>query len=329
MTHPLLQVNHLVTYYCTYLGNVQAVRDVSFNLQKGETIGVVGESGSGKSALALSIMKLLDHSGKIMQGEVIFKGKDLLAMTEKQIRPLRGSQISMVFQNPKASLNPLFTIGNQFIEFLSAHQKMNKKEGYRLAMSMLSLVGIQSGKEVLKMYPHELSGGLCQKASIAMALSLKPLLLIADEPTSALDATVQVQILGLLKDLKQNEDMSMLLISHDLGVVANTCNRTMVMYGGMIMEEGETEEIFNHPRHPYTKGLLESIPNDTTGKGSKLAAIEGETPNMLNPQDGCPFMPRCPYAMNICVKKTPEYFRISDRRYAMCWLLHPDSPRRI
>lgn len=328
MMQPLLQVKHLVTNYHTYLGSVQAVRGVSFTLQKGETIGVVGESGSGKSALVLSIMKLLDHAGR-SDGEVLFKGKNLLTMPEKQFRPLRGSQISMVFQNPKASFNPLFTIENQFIEFLLTHEKMSKQKAKHLAINMLSLAGIQSEKDILKMYPYELSGGMCQKVSIAMALSLKPALLIADEPTSALDATVQVQILELLKDLKQNEEMSMLLISHDLSVVANTCNRIIVMYGGMTMEEGETEDIFYRPKHPYTKGLLESIPNFTTEKGLKLIAIEGETPNMLNPTIGCSFMPRCPYAMNICMHNIPDYFKISDRHYAKCWLMHPDAPKSI
>lgn len=329
MTRPLLQVKNLVTYYHTYLGNVEAVRNISFSLPIGETVGIVGESGSGKSALALSIMKLLDHSGKIIQGEVFFQDKDMLTMTEKEIRIIRGDEISMIFQNPKVSLNPVFTIGNQFIEFLLTHKKMNKNQAKDIAIKMLCLVGIQSAKQVFDRYPHELSGGMCQKVSIAMALSLKPALLIADEPTSLLDVTVQAQILMLLKDLKEKENMSMLLISHDLGVVANTCNRIIVMYGGMIMEEGMTEEIFYHPKHPYTKGLLDSIPNHSLGKKITLTPIEGEPPNMINPQKGCPFMPRCPYAMNICMSHIPETIKISDNHYTKCWLFHPNGPSSI
>lgn len=327
MTQPLLQVKNLATHYQTYMGDVEAVRGVSFTLNKGETIGIVGESGSGKSSLVLSIMKLLDPSGKIQEGEIYFKGDNLLAKSEKQMRSIRGRQISMIFQNSKVSLNPIFTVGNQFIEFLMTHQKIKKKQALDKTLDMLALAGIRHEKEVLKMYPHELSGGMCQKVLIAMALALKPALFIADEPTSALDTTVQFQILGLLKELKQKEDMSMLLISHDLGAVANSSNKIMVMYGGMILEMGEVEEIFYHPKHPYTKGLMDSIPNYESDKNKGLSVIEGEPPNLLNPKNRCPFVTRCSHAMNICLKERPEYFMQSDTHYAMCWLLHPELTR--
>lgn len=323
----VLAVKNLRTSFFTHVGEVKAIRGVSFHLDKGEAIGIVGESGSGKSVTSLSIMKLLQHPGKIVDGEITFKGQDIINMSEKEMQRIRGNEIAMIFQDPMTSLNPVYTVGNQIMEAIQRHQGLNKKEAKKKAIDMLRLVGIPSPEKRVDNYPHEFSGGMRQRAMIAMALSCEPSLLIADEPTTALDVTIQAQILELMKDLKEKVNTSIILITHDLGVVADVCSRIVVMYGGVIMEEGKTEDIFYHPKHPYTMGLLKSIPRLDLGEKQRLVPIEGTPPDLLKPPKGCPFAARCPYAMKICVEQLPEYTQVDENHRAMCWLLHEEAPQ--
>ncbi len=321
----LLEVNNLKTSFYTHLGEVQAVRGVTFSMDKGDILGIVGESGSGKSVTALSIMKLIDHPGRIKEGEILFEGEDLTARTEKKMSELRGSEISMIFQDPMTSLNPVYTIKNQMVEVIRRHNKVSKKEAANRAMEMLSLVGIPEPERRIKSFPHEFSGGMRQRAMIATALSCSPKLLIADEPTTALDVTIQAQILDLMKKLTKEIDTSIILITHDLGVIAEICNKMVVMYGGMMMEKGTTDQIFHKPSHPYTVGLLKSVPRMDCAK-ERLIPIPGSPPDLLAPPKGCPFSTRCPHAMQICLEEAPPVFQVEENHTSACWLLHEDAP---
>lgn len=328
MSEKMLEVKGMRTSFFTHVGEVKAIRGVDFYLDKGEAVGIVGESGSGKSVTSLSVMRLLQFPGKLTGGEVFFDGEDLTKKTDKEMQAIRGNEISMIFQDPMTSLNPVFTIGNQIMEAIIKHQKLSKEQARQKAIEMLKLVGIPSPEKRIDQYPHEFSGGMRQRAMIAMALSCEPKLLIADEPTTALDVTIQAQILELMKDLKDRLNTSIILITHDLGVVADVCSRIIVMYGGLIMEEGTTEEIFYKPQHPYTLGLMRSIPkmSDKENK-ERLIPIDGTPPDLLKPPAGCPFAPRCDHAMKICMTQMPEYTKSSDTHRAACWLLHPDAPK--
>lgn len=322
----LLDIKDLHTSFFTHVGEVKAVGGVSFHLAKGEALGIVGESGSGKSVTMMSLMGLLDGNGKIVKGEIIFEGRDLVKLSEKEMLKIRGNDIGMIFQDPMTSLNPVLTIGDQIAEPLIRHKGMNKHQAFAEAIHMLTIVGIPSPEKRMKQYPHEFSGGMRQRAMIAMAISCMPKLLIADEPTTALDVTIQAQILELMSDLKEKINTSIILITHDLGVVADVCNRINVMYSGIIIETGNTKDLFYNPKHPYTWGLLNSIPNPVSAIREKLRPIEGQPPDLLMPPIGCPFAQRCEYAMKICIKQRPPFFEFGDHK-AACWLNHADAPK--
>ena len=323
----LLEVKDLKTSFKTHIGDVQSVRGVSFHLEKGEALGVVGESGCGKSVTMMTIMRLLGENAKINAEKIIFDDKDITKPTEKLMQTIRGNDMSMIFQDPMTSLNPLFTVGDQLTEHLIKHKKISKKEANEKAIKMIDMVGIPSPEKRLKQYPHEFSGGMRQRVMIAMSLICEPKLIIADEPTTALDVTIQAQILDLMKDLKSKLDTSIILITHDLGVVADLCSRINVMYGGLIVEEGTTEDIFYRGRHPYTWGLLRSVPNPKSELKEKLVPIEGQPPDLLKPPIGCPFTARCDYAMKICKEKQPPLFEISNGHRAACWQIGRASCR--
>ncbi|HDR7767636.1 MULTISPECIES: ABC transporter ATP-binding protein [Bacillus cereus group] len=320
MSEKLLEVKNLKTSFFIESGEVEAVRGVTFRLHKGEVVGIVGESGSGKSVMAKSVMSLVTSPGKVKEGEILFHNENILSKSEKELRSIRGNQISLISQDPMSALNPVVKIGKQMTEVIIRHQKVKKKEAEQIAVNLLKQVGLSSPEERVKQYPHELSGGMKQRVMIAMAMSCNPDLLIADEPTTALDVTIQAQILDLMKNLKNETNMALLLITHDLGIVAQNCTRVIVMYGGLIMEEGPVLDIFQSPNHPYTKGLLNSLPKISNGVKERLAPIQGVTPNLLNPPKGCPFAERCPHAMDICEKERPPYFEIGNERRSMCWL---------
>lgn len=323
----LLEVKNLKTSFYTQFGEVQAVGGVSFNLNRGEVLGIVGESGSGKSVTMMSLMKLLDSNGKIINGQVIFEGNELSKLNEKEILKVRGNDISMIFQDPMTALNPLITIGKQLMEPLLIHKKLSKREAVKKSIELLNLVGISSPEKRRNQYPHELSGGMRQRVMIAMALACDPKLLIADEPTTALDVTIQAQILELMKDIKNKLNTSIILITHDLGVVADICDKVNVMYGGIIIEEGTVKELFNNSRHPYTWGLLESIPNIDSHKKEKLKPIEGQPPDLLKPPMGCPFYKRCKYALKVCKENRPDFYNISLGHKSACWLNDERAPK--
>ncbi|SKC86082.1 oligopeptide transport system ATP-binding protein [Maledivibacter halophilus] len=327
MSEKLLEVKDMKTSFFIHVGEVQAVRGVSFTVDKGEAIGIVGESGSGKSVTSMSVMRLLQYPGKIKSGEILFKGEDIVKKSDKEMMSIRGNEIAMIFQDPMTSLNPVYTIGDQIMEAIRRHQGLSKSEARKKAIEMLELVGIPSPEDRIKNYPHEFSGGMRQRAMIAIALSCQPDLLIADEPTTALDVTIQAQILELMKDLKDKINTSIILITHDLGVVADVCSRIVVMYGGLIMEEGTSQEIFYEPKHPYTMGLLKSIPRLDLGEKKRLVPIEGTPPDLIKPPKGCPFASRCPYSMKICMEHRPPYFEVSKGHRSMCWLLHEEAPK--
>jgi len=327
MSQKILDVKNMKTSFYTHVGEVQAVRGVSFSLKKGEALGIVGESGSGKSVTSMSVMQLLQYPGKVKEGEIMFKGDDILKKSKKDMMNIRGDEIAMIFQDPMTSLNPVYKIGDQIMEAIIRHQGLSKAEAREKAIDMLRLVGIPSPEERVDNYPHEFSGGMRQRAMIAIALSCEPDLLIADEPTTALDVTIQAQILELLKELSEKIDTSIILITHDLGVVADVCDRICVMYGGLIMEEGTAEEIFYEPMHPYTMGLLKSIPRmDEESEDQRLIPIPGSPPDMIKPPVGCPFAARCPYTMKVCMEKMPEYSVTETGHRAVCWLNHKDAP---
>ena len=323
----LLEVNNLKTSFQTHIGDVQAVRGISFYLEKGEALGVVGESGCGKSVSMMSIMRLLGKNAKITADLISFDNKDITNMTEKEMQNIRGNDLAMIFQDPMTSLNPLYTVGNQLTEHLIKHKKISKKEANALAIKMLDLVGIPSPEKRMKQYPHEFSGGMRQRAMIAMSLICEPKLIIADEPTTALDVTIQAQIVDLMKDLKSKLNTSIILITHDLGVVADLCTRINVMYGGIIVEEGSDEDIFYRSKHPYTWGLLNSVPNPKQEIKEKLVPIEGQPPDLLKPPEGCPFVARCNYAMKVCLKNQPPLFDLGEGHKSACWLCHKNAPK--
>lgn len=325
----LLEVKNLKTWFFMHVGEVKAVNDVSFEVEEGQTVGIVGESGSGKSVTSMSIMRLIAPPGKIVDGQIIFEDKDLLKLSDKQMREIRGNKISMIFQDPMTSLNPVFTIGSQLMEAIMIHNKVPKAEAKKRAIEMLRMVGIPSPERRLSQYPHEFSGGMRQRVMIAMALSCNPKLLIADEPTTALDVTIQAQILDLLKKLQQQMRMSIILITHDLGVVADICQKVIVMYGGIIVEEGTVDDIFFNPKHPYTWGLLKSVPKMHLGLKKRLVPIEGQPPDLLKPPKGCPFAPRCDYAMKVCLGMRPPFFEVGENHHARCWLNHEYTPKAL
>lgn len=326
MTDKILELKDVKTSFFTHLGEVQAVRGVSFDVTKGETVGVVGESGSGKSVTAKSIMRLIDYPGKVKEGEILFKGEDILKKSKRELTTIRGNEIAMIFQDPMTSLNPVYKIGDQIMEVIIKHRKLSKKEAEKEAIEMLRLVGIPSPEDRINNYPHEFSGGMRQRAMIAIALSCQPDLLIADEPTTALDVTIQAQILDLMNNLRSKLGTSIILITHDLGVVAETCSKVVVMYGGLVMEEGSAKQIFKNPSNPYTMGLMKSIPKITKGEKERLIPIEGTPPDLLKPPTGCPFCERCSHAMNICLEEKPPYFQVEEGHRSMCWLLHENAP---
>ena len=321
----LLDIKNLKLSFFTPAGEVQSVRDVSFQVKEGEVLGVVGESGSGKSVTAFSIMRLTPYPGKIVGGTIDFNGHRITDMTEKEMRKIRGKEVSMIFQDPMTSLNPVYTIGNQICEVILLHTDANKAQAHKKAVELLSLVGINEPEKRMKQYPHELSGGMRQRVMIAIALACEPKLLIADEPTTALDVTIQAQILELMMELKEKLGMSIVIITHDLGVVSSMCDKIAVMYGGKIVEYGTADDIFYNPKHEYTKGLLNSIPRLDATEHTKLVPIEGTPVDAMNPPAGCPFAPRCPQCMKICLHKMPEYTTLEDEHYSACWLIQKEA----
>jgi len=316
----LLCVHSLHTYFYTHSGVVKAVEGVNLEIDTGEVLGLVGESGCGKSVTALSIMRLVSNPpGRIVKGEVIFRGEDLLKKNEDEMRKIRGNNISMIFQEPMTSLDPVFTVGNELMETIQLHQNLSKARARKIAIEMLKKVGIPEPERRMDEYPHQLSGGMQQRVMIAMALSCNPSLLIADEPTTALDTTIQAQILRLIKNLQEEFDTSVLLITHDLGVIAETCRRVAVMYAGNIVEYADVEMLFGNPLHPYTMGLSESIPRiDVTTK--RLRIIKGTVPDLINLPSGCRFHPRCPEALEICREKEPSLKEVGMGHKVRCWL---------
>ena len=327
MTKNILEVKNLQTSFFTHLGEVQAVRNNSFVMKEGDILGIVGESGSGKSVTALSVIKLIDEPGIIKEGsQIIFDGKDITGLSNNEMSDIRGNDISMIFQDPMTSLNPVFTIENIMVEVIRRHTKMSRSEAKDHAIKMLEMVGIPEPRERISSYPHQFSGGMRQRVMIATALSCDPKLLIADEPTTALDVTIQAQILDLMKKLKKEVNTSIIIITHDLGVIAEVCTDIIVMYGGMIMEKGTVDEIFYQPKHPYTVGLHNSIPRVDLGEKDRLIPIAGSPPDLMAPPKGCPFSPRCDHAMDICLEQTAPMFDLSETHTSACWLLHENAP---
>jgi oligopeptide/dipeptide ABC transporter ATP-binding protein len=321
MADVLLSIKGLKTNFYTYTGVVKALDGIDLDINKGETIGLVGETGCGKSVTALSIIRLIQWPpGKIDEGSVMFDGKDLLKLSNKEMRKIRGNKISMIFQEPMNAFNPVYTIGDQIAEVIMLHQKKKKKEAWQQAIEMLKFTGIPAPERVAKSYPHELSGGMLQRSMIAMALSCKPKLLIADEPTTALDVTIEAQILDLMKGLKSTTGSSILLITHDLGIIAEMCDRVGVMYAGNIVELSDVETIYHNPSHPYTNGLICAIPRLSTKQCSRLETIPGNVPNLIIPPPGCRFHPRCSKAMDRCRKEKPGVYKIGEGHFVSCFL---------
>jgi len=317
----LLQVDDLSTHFFTQSGVVKAVDGVSWDLKEGETIGLVGESGSGKSVSALSLMRLIpDPPGKIVGGSIQFDGKDLLSLSQKEMRQIRGNDIAMVFQEPMTSLNPVLTIARQLTETLELHLKMSKSAAKERAIELLSQVGIPDARRRIDDYPHQFSGGMRQRVMIAMALSCNPKLIIADEPTTALDVTIQAQVLELVKEMTAEFHASVVIITHNLGIVARHASRVNVMYAGHLVERATAEGIYGDPRHPYTLGLLKSVPRLDEPRKTKLDPIEGLPPDLINLPPGCPFRPRCPFAIDRCAEENPPLLKVDDEHYAACWV---------
>lgn len=315
----ILQVKDLHTSFFTDSGEVRAVNGVNFNLAPGKILGIVGESGSGKSVTAYSIMQILASTGRIVSGEVLYRGEDITKYDKKQMKNFRGKCCSIIFQDPMTSLNPVFTIGNQLMEAILLHTDKNKEQAKARAVEMLELVGVNEPEKRIRQYPHELSGGMRQRVMIAMALACEPDILIADEPTTALDVTIQAQILELMQDLQKKLGMAIIMVTHDLGVIASMCDEILVMYGGRVCERGTADDIFYQPAHEYTKGLLRSIPK-ADNMNEKLVPIGGTPINLLQMPEGCAFCPRCDAAMKICLKEKPEELRVSDTHLASCWM---------
>lgn len=321
MSDALLKVKDLKVSFFTPAGEVKAVDGISYEIHENEVMGVVGESGSGKSVEAYSIMGLLQNPGKVVGGEITFEGEDVLAYTEEQRRDFRGQRAAMIFQNPMTCLNPVYTIGDQLMEALRCHDKsISRAEAKKRAIEMLELVGINNADKRVDQYPHEFSGGMRQRAMIAMAMICHPKLLIADEPTTALDVTIQAQILELMKDLQKQTGMAIIFITHNLGVVAEICDKVTVMYAGHIMEQGKVDDIFYNPAHPYTKGLLRSMPNLAEEERTRLIPIEGTPVDLLDPPKGCSFGPRCEHCMKICLNNQPPMVDVGDGHLSACWL---------
>ncbi len=320
---PLLEVKNLKTYFHTEDGTVRAVDGVSFDVYPGEVLGLVGESGCGKSVTSLSIMRLISKPGKVAEGEIFLDGQNLLKFSENEMTKVRGNRISMIFQQPQTALNPVFKVGDQIAEVLSIHQSFGKEAGYKRAIEMLQLVGIPDAERRVEAYPHELSGGMAQRVMIAMALACLPELLIADEPTTALDVTIQAQILDLIRELRKNMGTSVILITHDLGVVAEMCERVAVMYAGEIVEQADVQDLFDKPLHPYTLGLIGSIPILGEIK-DRLEVIPGSVPNLVNLPPGCRFAPRCQarikHGLEICTEAKPDLIEARDNHFVRCWL---------
>lgn len=321
----VLEVDDLSVEFHTPSGVVHAVTHSSFKLREGEILGIVGESGSGKSVTAYSVMGLTAYPGKLIGGTINFNGHQIDKMSEKEMRKIRGNEVSIIFQDPMTSLNPVYTIGNQITEVICLHTGKSKKEAHDRAKELLELVGINEPAKRLKQYPHELSGGMRQRVMIAIALACEPKLLIADEPTTALDVTIQAQILELMQELRKKLGMSIIMITHDLGVVASMCERIAVMYAGHIVEYGTADEIFYEPKHEYTKGLIKSIPKLNVQETERLIPIEGQPVDLLNPPAGCPFAPRCANCMKICLREMPPKTELSDTHYSQCWLLQKEE----
>ena len=324
MANRILDVKNLKIDFHTYAGEVKAIRDVSFHLDEGETLAIVGESGSGKSVTTRSIIGLLAKNSQIMGGQILFHGKDLLKISEKEWQQIRGNQIAMIFQDPMTSLDPTMKIGQQIAEPLIKHKGASKKEAWAKALEMMKAVGIPNAEERINQYPHQFSGGMRQRIVIAIALICEPEILLADEPTTALDVTVQAEILDLMKDLQKRVKTSIIFITHDLGVVAGMADRVNVMYAGEFLEKGTVDEIFYNPQHPYTWGLINSM---TTLTSEKLESIPGTPPDLLDPPKGDPFAPRNKYAMKIDAQMKPPFFKVSETHQAATWLLHPDAPK--
>ncbi len=320
----ILEVKDLHVSFHTYAGEVKAVRGVTFHVNRGEAVAIVGESGCGKSVTAQSLMKLIPMPpGDIKKGEILFNGEDIVKKSVKEMEAIRGKDMGMIFQDPMTSLNPTMTIGNQIMEGLIKHQKMTSSAAREKAVELLNLVGIPQPERRVKQYPHEFSGGMRQRAMIAIALACSPKLLIADEPTTALDVTIQAQILDLMRDLQKKTGTSIILITHDLGVVAEMCDRVIVMYAGKVIETGTVDDIFYNPQHPYTKGLLRSVPRLDLNRDEPLMPIFGTPPDLLRPPTGCGFTARCECAMRVCQEYDPELTEVSKTQHSACWLQHP------
>lgn len=325
MSEKLLEIKDERLSFFTPAGEVKALNGVSLSMDEGEVLGIVGESGSGKSVTAYSVMGLTAYPGKLIGGTINFNGHQIDKMSEKEMRKIRGNEVSIIFQDPMTSLNPVYTIGNQITEVICLHTGKSKKEAHDRAKELLELVGINEPAKRLKQYPHELSGGMRQRVMIAIALACEPKLLIADEPTTALDVTIQAQILELMQELRKKLGMSIIMITHDLGVVASMCERIAVMYAGHIVEYGTADEIFYEPKHEYTKGLIRSIPKLNVQETERLIPIEGQPVDLLNPPAGCPFAPRCANCMKICLREMPPKTELSDTHYSQCWLLQKEE----
>ncbi len=327
MSEVLVSIRGLKTNFYTYVGVVKALDGIDLDIFKNETLGLVGETGCGKSVTALSVIRLIQWPpGRIDEGQIIFDGKDLLKLSNKEMQEIRGNKISMIFQEPMTSFNPVFTIGEQISEVLILHQKMDRKTAYEKAVEMLAFTGIPAPERVAKSFPHELSGGMLQRAMISMALACKPALLIADEPTTALDVTIEAQILELMKDLKNKTGASILMITHDLGIIAEVCDRVGVMYAGTIVELGSVKSIFDRPLHPYTLGLINSIPKMNQKKGVRLDTIPGSVPNLIYPPTGCRFNPRCSKVMDICRREKPKLVEPERGHFVACHLYDGKVP---
>ena len=328
MSEYLVDIQHERLSFFTPAGEVKALNDVSIHLNDGEVLGIVGESGSGKSVTAYSLMGLTAYPGKLVGGTIDFNGHRINDLSEKEFRKIRGNEVSIIFQDPMTSLNPVYTIGNQIMEVILLHTDKNKVQARARAKELLELVGINEPEKRLKQYPHELSGGMRQRVMIAIALACEPKLLIADEPTTALDVTIQAQILELMMDLKKKLGMAIIMITHDLGVVASMCDRIAVMYAGRIVEYGTTDDIFYNPKHEYTKGLLKSIPRLDAKEHERLVPIEGTPIDLLNPPAGCPFAPRCSNCMKICLREMAPVTTFDDVHYTQCWMNQKEQMER-